>query len=133
MFRNLLTGSLRFFLGAEQSGEQRHDGREPFSPSLELFRSVQVKLCVLGRLFREFFQTLQAVSSGAGHRRNAFAQNPRHKLAQAEFGLVGDSASFAAFCLIDCTKRAEELQTLAGGAFADLQTFHDVGEAQGRR
>lgn len=126
---------LFLFLRAEQSSEQRHDGREPFPPSLKLLCSIQIKFCVLGSSLRERLQTLEPVSASRGHRNDAFAQDAGHELAEAEFGLIDHTASSPAvrFRFVDGTERPEELQALAGGAFADVQALDYVGKAQGRR
>jgi len=121
------------FTRTKQSSEQRRDGGKSFAPILELLGPVQIKSGILGSLRREFLETFQALATGAGQRGEAFLKDAGHQLAEAELGFVGDSTRGAIlrFGFIDRAEGAEELQALAGGAFADFQTLNYCREPEG--
>ena len=121
------------FTRTKQSSKQRRNSGEPFAPILELLGSVCIKPVILGSLLREFLKPFQALCTRAGQRGEAFLQDARHQLAEAEFGFVGDSTRGAIlrFGFIDRAEGAEELQALTGRSFADFQTLNDRRETEG--
>ena len=69
----------------------------------------------------------------AGQRGEAFLQDARHQLAEAELSFVGDSTrgDILLFGFIDRSEGAEKLQALAGRSFADFQTLNNCREPEG--